>query len=158
MMSQTTKEPEMSKLFLPLILAGALSLTGCSSAPRGDAQRDAALKTFATPADVAGIYIYRNERMGGRVKMPIEVDGAPIGFTTAKTYLYTEVAPGHHTIISQAENVDNLELEVQAGENYYIWQEVKMGAFSARNKLHLVDEVQGQSGVRETRLTEPRNK
>jgi hypothetical protein len=36
----------------------------------GDEARDTQLKTFsAVPKDKAGLYIYRNERMGAAVKM-----------------------------------------------------------------------------------------
>jgi hypothetical protein len=40
-----------------------------------------------------------------------------------------------------------------ANKLYYIWQEVKMGMMYARNKLHLVNESQGQKGVLESELS-----
>jgi hypothetical protein len=45
-------------------------------------------------------------------------------------------------------------LEVKAGSLYYIWQEAKMGILYARNKLHAVDEKEGQEGVLKTKLAE----
>ena len=142
----------MKKLLVAALIAA--SLVGCASVPMGDAKKDAALKTFTAPADKVGVYIYRNESVGGSVKMDVEFDGQEIGQTAAKTYLYKEVIPGKHTITSKAENTDTVEVEAKLGTLIYIWQEVKMGVLYARNKLHLVDESEGKKGVLETKLAE----
>ena len=142
----------MKKILFAAVIAS--SLAGCASVPMGDAKQDAALKTFSVPADKAGVYIYRNESMGGAVKMDVELDGKAIGQTAANTYLYKEVVPGKHTISSKAENTDSIEIEAKPGTLSYIWQEVKMGVLYARNKLHLVDESEGKKGVLETKLAE----
>jgi len=120
----------------------------------GDAKQDAALKTFVIAKDKAGVYIYRNESMGAAIKMNVELDGQSIGQTAANTYLYKEVSPGKHTFTSKTENDSSIEVDAKPGTLLYIWQEVKMGLISARSKLHLVDQAQGQKGVLETRLAE----
>lgn len=130
-----------------------LGLVGCASVPMGDPQKDAALKSFAAKPDVAGVYIYRNESMGGGVRMDVDVDGKSVGQTAAKTYIYTEVPPGKHVITSKSENSDSLEINTVSGKLYYVWQEVKMGILYARTKLHLVSEDEGRKGVLETQLT-----
>jgi hypothetical protein len=142
------------KKFLTLA-AIAINLVGCASVNMGDAQQDAAAKKFVAPKDNAGVYVYRNESMGGAVKMEVGIDGKPIGKTAAKTFLYKEVTPGKHTITSKAENTDALELDAKPGMLYYVWQEVKMGFMSARSKLQLMDETQGKKGVLETKLAAP---
>lgn len=138
-------------------VAFAMALSGCASVPMGDAQQDAALKAFTVAANRAGIYVYRNESMGAAIKMDVAIDGVDIGQTAAKTYMFSEVAPGRHTVVSKAENTDTLEVDLKAGTLTYIWQEVKMGALYARTKLHLVDEAQGRKGVQETRLAASRS-
>lgn len=130
----------------------ALSLVGCASVNMGDAKQDASAKTFAVAPDKAGVYVYRNESMGAAVRMDVEVDGKPIGQTAANTYLFKELTPGKHTIVSKAENTETLEIEAKPGTLYYVWQEVKMGILYARNKLHLVNEPEGKKGVTETKL------
>jgi hypothetical protein len=137
--------------FIAAVLVGA-SLVGCASVPMGDPQQDAALKTFSVAPDEAGIFIYRNESTVAAVKMDVQLDGVPLGQTTSKTYLYSPVAPGRHTITSRAENTDTLEVEIKAGSLAYVWQEIKMGVASARTKLHLMNEAQGKQGVLATRL------
>lgn len=136
------------------LLVGVSVLSGCASVAMVDPQRDAAAKTFAAPADKAGLYIYRNESMGAAVKMDVAIDGQAVGQTAANTYLYKEVAPGKHTISSSAENTATLEVDARPGVLYYVWQEVKMGVLYARSKLHLVSEEEGKKGVLETRMAE----
>lgn len=135
-----------------LISIVTLSLVGCASVPMGDSKKDAELKSFTPKPDVAGLYIYRNESIGGAIRMDVEIDGKPIGQTAAKTYLYKEVAPGKHTITSKSENTDSIEVDTVAGKIYYIWQEVKMGLLYARTKLSLVSEAEGRKGVQESQL------
>ncbi|MFT3778980.1 MAG: DUF2846 domain-containing protein [Ottowia sp.] len=130
----------------------AAALAGCASVPMGDARQDAAAKTFTVPKGKSGIYIYRNEAIGGAVTMDVALDGQPLGQTSAKTFLYKEVPPGRHTVTSKAENTETLALDTKPGGVYFIWQEVKMGFIHARNKLHLVDEETGKKGVAETSL------
>jgi len=130
------------------------ALTGCATVPMGDPKRDAELKSFTSKTGVAGLYIYRNESIGGAVPMDVEIDGKPVGQTAAKTFLYKEVAPGMHTVNSKSENSDTLEIDALAGKLYYIWQEVKMGILYARTQLHLVSEDEGKKGVLETQLAD----
>lgn len=137
---------------IALAAAIAVAVSGCASVPMGDPTQDAALKTFQPAPGQAGIYVYRNEMIGGAVKMDVLVDGGHIGETAPKTYIYKEVAPGRHSVASKAENTDTLELDLQPGALAYIWQEVKMGVLFARTKLHLMDEQEGKKGVLETKL------
>jgi len=90
--------------------------------------------------------------MGAAIRMDVEVDGKPIGQSAAKTYFYTELPPGKHTVTSKAENTDSIEIDTIAGKLYYIWQEVKMGFLYARTKLQLVSEEEGKKGVLESDL------
>jgi len=139
------------------VLAVAASLVGCASVPMGDPQQDAALKAFAVAPDRAGIFVYRNEAAAVAATMDVYLDGAPLGQTAPKTYLYRQVAPGRHSITSRAENTDTLDVEVEAGALAFVWQEVTWGMFSPRNKLHLMNEAQGRKGVLETRLADSKS-
>ena len=77
-----------------------------------------------------------------------------IGKTGPKSYFLLGLEPGHHTLVSKAENDSLLNLITEAGKNYYVWQEVKMGLLLARSKLQLMSEAEGQAGVRESKLLE----
>ena len=145
----------MKQLFGGLLVMFALLVSGCASVPMGDATRDAELKTFKPKSDKAALYVYRNENFGAAIKMTVLLDGKILGDTAAKTYLYTEVAPGKHRLVSKTENESVLDFDAVAGRIYYVWQEVKMGLFAARSNLQLVDEKDGQAGVLESKLVAP---
>ena len=144
----------MKKFLLAAMVVA--SLAGCASVNMGSPEKDAAAKQFATTPGKAAVYVYRNETMGAAVSMDVSLDGASIGQTGAKTFLYKEVTPGKHTLVSKAENTDTLQFDAVAGAITYVWQEVKMGVLSARSKLKLVSETEGQKGVRESKLAETR--
>lgn len=135
------------KLKLVGLLLSAVIATGCASVPMASTEADAAAKTFQQTPGMANLYIYRNESFGAAVKMPLLLDGQIAGDTAAKTYILKSVAPGSHVITSKTENDATLTVDTAPGKNYFIWQEVKMGAFSARSDLHLVDEATGKAGV-----------
>jgi hypothetical protein len=142
----------MKKFYQAAILAGTLAITGCASVPMATKAADDAAKQFDVTDGVSNIYIYRNESFGGAIKMPVLVNDKIAGDTGANTYILKTVEPGKQTIVSKAENDAMIELTTEANQNYFVWQEVKMGAWSARSKLHLVDEAQGQAGVSECKL------
>lgn len=138
----------MKKLFAATLVA--ISLVGCASVPKGDPAQDTAAKQFTVAPDKAAVYIYRNETMGAAISMDVALDGAVIGTTGSHTYLYKQVAPGKHTIVSQGE--DKLDIDAAPGTIVFVWQEVKMGMMSAGSKLHLVDAAEGRKGVGESSL------
>ena len=135
---------------LVFVVAG---LAGCASVPTGE--RDAALQAFPVKPDVAGVYIYCDEWMGVFYRNNVEIDGKPFGQLASRTYLHAEVPPGKHMVTVKAENADTLELDANAGGNYYVLQEVKLGWFSPRVALRLVSDDEGRKGVGATRHVEP---
>ena len=142
--------------FRKAALAGMLLLlSGCVSVPMADPAQDSKAKTFTVAPDSAALYVYRNESMGGAVRMTVLLDGKILGDTAAQTYLYTEITPGDHQLISKAENDSTLDFKALAGKIYYVWQEVKMGLMYARSQLQMVDEKAGQAGVLESKLVAP---
>lgn len=122
-------------------------LSGCATIPRLSKELDTAAKTFETTTDKANIYIVRDEFIGAAVGMPLDINGKLLGKTSALTYILATVTPGTQNIISHAENDSTLSLDVEPGKNYFVWQEVKMGLFMARTKLHSISETEGKAKV-----------
>lgn len=129
-----------------------LALTGCATVPMANVEKDNVAKSFSIPEGNANIYLYRNEILGAAVKLAVVLDDKLVGDTAAQTYMLLKVTPGLHTIISKSEKDSELLITVEEGKNYFIWQEVKMGMWAARSKLHLVDEATGKAGVSECKL------
>lgn len=138
-------------ILLPIGVLIAL-LSGCASVPMASLEQDATAKDFSTQPNKASVFIYRNENYGAAVPVTVSVNGKTLGQTAAMTYFRLNVAPGKYTINSHAEDVSVLGLDVDAGKNYFVWQEIKMGMWSARSKLQQVDEIKGRAGVSESKL------
>lgn len=141
------------KLMAAVALTAMLLMTGCASVPMANKDADAKAKLF-TPSQgkMANLYIYRSEVLGAAIKMPVLIDGRSAGDTAARVYIFKTLPAGSHNIVSKAENDSSLTIDMQAGQTYFVWQEVKMGVLYARSKLHLVDEETGEAGVRECSL------
>lgn len=135
-----------------MLIVAALLMAGCASVPMASSDQDARAKTFAVAPGKANIYVYRNEMMGAAIKMPVILDGQVVGETSAKSYFALEVAPGRHTLASQSASNSVVDVVAQAGKNYFVWQEVKMGMLSAGSKLQLVDDATGRAAVADCSL------
>jgi hypothetical protein len=143
----------MDPLHRVCLVAAVLSSAACASVPMAPTQLDRAAKTFRPPpADRAHVYIYRNESIGFAVSMDLRLDGVPVGTTVGRTFTLVPVRPGHHLLVSEAENTSKLPIYVGGGEMLFVWQEVKMGILYARNKLQVVSPAVGRAGVSECGL------
>lgn len=141
------------KWMAAVALTAVLLMTGCASVPMASKDADAKAKQFAPSGEgKAHLYVYRNEIIGAAIKMPVLIDGMEVGDTVAKAYIFKSLPAGAHTVVSKAENDSTLEIDMQAGHSYFVWQEVKMGVLYARSKLHLVSEGTGEAGVKECGL------
>lgn len=142
----------MRKVLLALSLFLLLLLTGCASVQMASVEEDGKAKRFSPVPGRASLYIYRNETFGAAVPMAVSVNGKTLGQTAAKTYFYLNLIPGKYNVESTTENVSNITVATEAGKNYFVWQEVKMGVWMARSLLHEVDESTGRVGVAESKL------
>jgi len=140
----------MKRLIATLVIS--LIQFGCASAPVGDPQQDAELTELTVAPDNAGLFIYRNQTNYMGVSTDLWLDGTPLGQTTAKTYLYTPVAPGRHDITSNAGNTDTLEVDFKAGSMAYVRQEVEFAADPAQVRLYLVSEEEGRNDILDCKL------
>lgn len=129
-----------------------LLLTGCASVPMAPMDLDTKAKDFSPAPNKASLYIYRNESFGAAIPMTVSVNGKTLGQTAAQTYFRLNIMPGKYSIESHTENVSSLPLSAEAGKNYFVWQEVKMGMWAARSLLQQVDESTGRAGVIESKL------
>jgi len=137
---------------ITLVAAAMLLASGCASVPLADQAADAEAKKFTVPMDKASVYVFRNESFGGAIKMPVTLNDRMMGDTGPKTYFHWLLDPGSYKIASHTENTPELVVDVEAGKDYYVWQEVKMGLWTARSLLHKVDNTNGRKGVGESRL------
>ena len=124
---------------------------GCASINRAPPEQDTAAKKFTQNPETSQVYVYRNETLGAALSMPVTVDGKLAGTTGPKSFFKFDLPAGNHTLTSQGSK-SILDIETQNGELYFIWQEVKMGAFSGGSELQVVDETKGKKGVSACKL------
>jgi hypothetical protein len=139
------------------IALAALLVAGCAPLPMADAGSAAQAKTFTPSPDRANVYLYRNQYLGGAIRMAITVDGKEMGITRGKTYVILPLEPGKHTLVSQGQTNLPLTLVVAAGKNYFVRQAVTHNFFSFtyHSRLQLVDEATGRQGIDECELVAP---
>ena len=146
----------MTLLRLVLTAAAVAMLAACASVRKADPARDFAAKEFAKPSKgKAALYVFRNDSVGGGARMSLELDGALLGETGPKTFHWITVSPGKHTLVGKAENESTVEFTATSGQNVFVWQEVT-GFLSPKNRLEVVDEQKGRSGVEDCELAEAR--
>ena len=66
------------------------------------------------------VYIIRSKSTGGLIKFKSSINDIYIGSTKAKNFLYAILDPGFYTITSKAENINNFDIQVEAGQTYCI--------------------------------------
>ncbi|MEJ2694015.1 MAG: DUF2846 domain-containing protein [Candidatus Thiodiazotropha sp.] len=136
-----------------LIAIAILSLlfTGCASVSMTSKEASNKAKEFNTPTNGnSGVYIYRtNSAFGGALKKDIWIDGDCIGETAPGIFFYEEVSGNDsHTLSTESEfSPNNLVLEAISGENYFVEQYIKIGAFVGGANLKQVDTETGKAEV-----------
>ena len=101
-------------------------------------------KTVEDP-EKGRVYLMRPASIGGAIPMLVSEGGRQIGETGPKGFLCWKRQPGQTQVLSQAENTDAVNFDVEKGRVYYIFQHVRMGWVKARNELELLpDEEEGK--------------
>jgi hypothetical protein len=137
-----------SYFFRFILLTLAVIATGCASVNKAPATADAAAKAFKASDAISQVYVYRNETMGAAISMPVTVDGKLAGTTGPNSFFKFDLPAGEHKITSQGDG-SQLSVKTELGKLYFVWQEVKMGAFIAGSKLQVVADEVGKKGVLE---------
>ena len=69
------------------------------------------------------------------------------------TYFYKQVQPGRRVISTESEFSNNdLILDANAGQNYFVKQYIKLGLFVGGANLEIVSEEEGKKGVLQCKL------
>ena len=132
---------------LLLQLAAAAALAAVEFAPSAEDQR---AKQALPPPGKALIFVFRGDGAAQRTDVPLFLDGERIGTTVPRSYYLWAVDPGRHVIAAKPDRRVALEVNVQAGRNYFI--EHQLAADSDRVSLRQVSYAQGRVAVSRCRL------
>jgi hypothetical protein len=139
-----------------LLLACALAaLSGCASLPSADVMKaeTAAYQLPKLPEPgKAIVYIVRPSSLGGLIRFNVFVDdqeeASEVGYTRSSQYIYFNLTPGDHKILSKAENWAEAQVTANAGDIIYIQQEPSMGVLMARNSVFRLQDYEGKYHVK----------
>ena len=92
--------------------------------PKISKEEEKQIKNMAPPEGKAIVYIIRSKNVGKLVKFHVSANDTPLGYTKGKTFLYTILDPGMYTFVSKAENTKNIDVNVEAGQIYYLLQKI----------------------------------
>ena len=144
----------LKKFMLLTVISGLFA--GCASVPTEQAQVTSTIKQFKSPStNNAGLYIYRGSSVvGGALKKDVWVDDTCIGETARGTFFYEEVLGNReHKVSTESEfSPNDLMVQTQAGQNYFIKQYIKPGLIVGGAGLKLVTEAEGKKDISDLKL------
>ena len=137
-----------------LLVVTAL-LTACASLPSPEQMR-AEVASYQLPKPPedgqAIVYVVRPSSLGGLIRFNVFVDdqepASEVGYTRSSQYIYFNLTPGRHKILSKAENWAEAEVDAKAGDIIFIQQEPAMGLIMARNSLFALKDYEGKYHVK----------
>jgi hypothetical protein len=139
--------------WLPFVAIIALA-PSCASTSKAAAEKDQEAKSFGVDEERGTVYIYRTGRMVGAAgQLQVKVNGKEAGGTGPGTYFKWDLKPGTYTFSSfTTESSAIVELNVKAGELYFLRQDARMGLSSGRVSLQEVSDSKGKSEVADCKL------
>jgi hypothetical protein len=148
----------MKKLLFTLICC-CLLFTGCATLPT-PAEMKTAIATYQLPklpeAGKAIVYVVRPEFFGKAVRFNVFVDNqepeSEMGYTRGQQYIYFNLIPGNHQILSKAENWAEINVTAKAGDIIFIQQDPSMGIIMARNTIFKLQDYEGKYHVKNLEL------
>jgi hypothetical protein len=144
------------KRFLWVIPMVALAYfaTSCASTSKAPESKSNEAKVFNTPDDKGTVYLYRTGRaVGAAGQLSVKVNSDAAGGTGPGTFFKWVLKPGTYTFSSSTgESSAVVQLDVEAGQVYYLRQDARMGVGSGRVTIKEVDSKKGQNEVKNCKL------
>ena len=154
----------MRALLTTTIVAVSIAITGCASlaflAPPTPDEMKRAAEGYVLPQmpeeGKSIVYVVRPGSVGALVRFKIFIDDredeSQMGLTRGSQYIYFNLEPGGHKILSKAENWSEVFVDASPGEVIFIRQDAQMGVFIARNSIYLIPEYEGKYHVKMSKL------
>ena len=128
----------------------ACVLTGCANVQKADPSSSDYAKEFNTPPKgYAGVYLYRNFFMGCGLYKNLYIDGQYLGETDRSCFFYRLARPGLHEIQTESEFSENsIQVNMEEGQNYFIYQWIKPGIFVGGADIELVEPEKAKEEIK----------
>ncbi len=149
------EENNMNLLSKIIIVFTVLLFAGCASLPSPDQMRAevADYQLPKTPEEgKAIVYMVRPASLGALIRFNVFVDNqqpeSEMGYTRGSQYIYFNLEPGDHQILSKAENWAEANITAAAGDIIFIRQEPTMGFLMAQNSIFKIQDYEGKYHVK----------
>ncbi len=141
-------------LMITLLAAGVVTFMSCASTSKASDEKSETAKQFEVPSDKGVVYMYRRGRaFGAAVQYQVKIDGIEAGGSGPGTFFRWELKPDTYTFSSASnESSAVIELDVEAGEMYFIEQNGKVGLNDVRMKLDVRSDKEGMREVKGCKL------
>jgi uncharacterized protein DUF2846 len=142
----------MNRLLL-LFISSSLFI-GCASVSKAPAEKSDAAKSFEALADRGTVYLYRTGRaVGAAGQLSVKINGQDAGGTGPGSFFKWDFKPGVYTFLSSTpESSATEQIDVKAGEVYFIRQDARLGVGNGRVTMKKVDDQKGQQEVKGCKL------
>ena len=150
----------MKRLPILLTLLACLVFSSCVTTGPSQEEIKSDIAGYALPSQPksgkAIVYVVRPGILNAHIPFRVYVDNikrdSARGTTLGKQYIYFDLEPGTHTIISQAENQAKVTVEAKPGDIIFIEQVAKPGAVASRNKATTIENDEGTYQVKRLKL------
>jgi hypothetical protein len=120
----------MKRLVAAVLMGGLLTGCGVSHMVKQDKPLD--VRQVKPQSGKAAILVTRNTSFGGGVEFPAYLERKMIGVSKGKSCFYKDdIQPGSYLLSSYGENLDTVQMDLAAGQTYYITHDVRMGFWKA---------------------------
>jgi hypothetical protein len=105
-----------------------LSLFRCNKKLKKAApEQEKAALSFSPASGKAVLYVFRHQLKGALQGVDLVLDGRCLGQTHGRTFYRLELEPGKHSLSGDKKCQESLEMEVAAGQVYFVEQELLQG-------------------------------
>lgn len=127
--------------------AVACALLACS--PWGFVEpKTPPIAAFAAPPNqLAQICVLRPHLLAGAVTFPVRDNGKLVGATRGASYFCYWAQPGQHRVTSEADDVQEANVQTIAGARYYLHQRVKNTFGFVSSPMEWVSETEARTMV-----------
>ena len=138
---------------IPIVVL-AYFASSCASTSKATEDKSKEAKSFTASNDKGTVYLYRTGRaVGAAGQLMVKVNSTDAGGTGPGTFFKWDLKPGTYTFASSTgESSAVIQLDIKAGEVYYVRQDARMGISNGRVTMKEVDSNKGQSEVKGCKL------
>lgn len=132
----------------------SLFFLGCASVSKAPTNKSEEAKSFQVSTDKGTVYLYRTGRaVGAAGQLQVTINNHAAGGTGPGSFFKWDFMPGIYTFSSSTgESSAVIQLEIKAGEVYYLRQDARMGVSTGRVTLKEVSVQKGQKEIMDCKL------